>query len=248
MWKFLFNLFFLGAVPGEPDDSGDLEDPDDPKDPDDSDDLEDADDPKEPDDPGEPEEPKLSRSQRAIISSRERAQRAEEALRVANEELSRARAAQSSTQPVVSEEQRLWQSEEERLHDPAIDEWQRYAIQSARAARQANANSQAAVRRAEDLADLTRFERIMSEKPKLYGQYKDRIENGLAELRNRGMNAPREKMLAILIGEDMINGKLKSTTHKGSAKPVGSRSDVNRKEPVMDDAARRAKRLENVRI
>ena len=113
------------------------------------------------------------------------------------------------------------------------------------------------MRRAEDLADLTKFEQLAVTKPKLFGAYKDRVEAELTKLRSNGSNAPRDELLALLIGRDMRDGKLKTSSSGSATKKVGAgrgttpnaRSDVPPSGGGrLTDAEKRAKRLENVRI
>jgi hypothetical protein len=209
----------------------------------------------EDDDTPEPEEdepaPRVSRGQQAIISARTRAQTAERDLATARAELEVARRAPSQAmQP--SQDQVLWQQEEDALKNPELQDWQRYSINANRSARQANTNAQNAVRQAEDLSDKSAFNAIAVSKPKLHAAYKDRVETFLKDLRNKGNNVPREKILAILIGEDMLAGKLKSAESKVKstqrASTLGVRSDVSSSGGRMSDAEKRAKRLDNVRI
>jgi hypothetical protein len=254
MWKLLIAClmaYFSPQVEGEvdlPDDEpppGDepTDEPDEPAD-------EPADD--EPEETvDEPEPPRVSRAQKTITELRARAQKAEDDARTAREEIAAARRA--TQQPArQSEDQVVWEQEEAALKDPALEPWQRYAIGANRAARQAQATSQNAIQRAEDLSDRTKFEQIGVTKPKLFEAYKDRVETMLTELRSRGNNAPREKLLAILVGEDMLNGKLKSSSAKpqtkGRVSTPGARSDVSSSGGRMTEAQKREKRLENMRI
>ena len=202
----------------------------------------------------EPPAPRETRAQREIRTLRERAQAAETAHAKAVAELEAARR-QPQGQPQLSEEQVIFQQEEEALRNPETSDWQRYAIQSARQARAANANSRDALMRAEDLADRTRFEQIKLTKPKLYETYADRVEDMLKQVRANGNNAPREKLLALIMGEDLLNGKLKPATAKAPkggaprASTPGARSDVRASgEGGLTEAQKRVKRLENVRI
>jgi hypothetical protein len=270
MWKFY--LAFLSAIaatllpgvgseddldldggdPGSDDDNSDPE-PDDGNgdddnvDPDPEDDL----------DGGDPQpSPKpVSRAQRTIIETRARAQKAEDELRRAHAELEAARRQPAqSAQP--SEEQRIWEQEEAVLRNPESSDWQKYAVQANRQARSANSNSQNALRRAEDLADRTKFEQLSLTKPKLFSSYKDRVEEELTRIRATGSNAPREELLALLVGRDLRDGKLK-TSSVGSTKKAGAprnappsvRSDVTPSGGGrLSEAEKRAKRLENIRI
>ena len=256
LWYFLLLLkaYFSPAVDDDfaPDD--DTPPPDDDTPPDDEDDETPPDDDDTPP-PGDDEPapaPRISRAQRAIIDARTRAQAAERELAEARAELAVSRRAPQQP-PTPSADQILWTQEEETLRNPEATDWQKYAIQANRAARSANANSQNALQRAEDLADKTQFAAVASTKPKLYAAYKDRVEDMLKDLRSRGNNAPREKLLAILVGEDMLSGKLKPSksggTKPAAAPRASARSDVaSSGSGRMSEHDKRAKRLENVRI
>ena len=195
-----------------------------------------------------------SRAQKEIRTLRERAQASEEQHRKAMAELEAAR--RQPTQPLQpTQEQVIWEQEEKVLRDPNADDWQKYAVKSARDSRLANQNSQNALRQAEDIADRAEFNALKAEKPKMHEQYKDRVEERLAELRKNGQNAPRKNILAFLVGEDMVAGKLKTTEKpakpKGGAErgsTPGARSNVNSSSGRLSESEKRAKRLENVRI
>lgn len=255
LW-LLLKAYFSPAVEGEDDDIDPPNDDDiDPPEDDDVDPPEDDDDvdppPGPPDDEVDPPAPRLNRAQKAIIDARSRAQTAERELAEARAELALSRRA--PPQPATpTAEQLLFQQEEETLRNPEATDWQRYAIQANRSARSANANSQNALQRAEDLADRTQFAALAATKPKLYSAYKDRVEDMLTGMRAKGSNVPREKLLAILIGEDMLSGKLKPSkgaTEKPAAPRQQARSDVNsNSRGRMDEHEKRAKRLENIRI
>ena len=214
----------------------------------DDDELEDTPAPED-DDPAP--EPRISRAQKAIIDARSRAQTAERELAEARRELQESRRAPA--QPATpTQDQVLWQQEEETLRNPEATDWQKYAINANRSARMANTNSQNALQRAEDLADKTAFAAIAATKPKVYAAYKDKVEARLTELRAKGNNAPREALLALLVGQDMLAGKVKATT-SGTKKPssaprASARSDVSATPGRLSDHEKRAKRLENIRI
>ena len=198
--------------------------------------------------------PRETRAQKEIRTLRERAQAAETAHAKAMAELEAARR-QPQGQPQLSEEQVIYQQEEEALRNPETSDWQKYAIQSARSARMAQANSRDALQRAEDLADRTRFEQFKLTKPKLYEAYADRVEETLKDIRAKGNNAPREELLALLMGRDLRDGKLKPAAAKAPkggaprAQTPGARSDVRASgSGGLSEAEKRAKRLENVRI
>jgi hypothetical protein len=201
----------------------------------------------------EPAPKPQSRAQKEIVTLRERAQKAESDHQKAMTELENARRESRPQQP--SQDQKTWQQEEAILASPEANDWQRYAIQSARDARQANANSQHALRESRDQADKTAFERIAVSKPKAHAMYKDKVESMLKEMRSKGNDAPREKLMALLMGEDMIAGKFKATEGKSTktsgvkrGSTPGVKSDVRGTTGRLSDAEKRTQRLENVRI
>lgn len=250
-WFLAFLMAYLS--PGveedfapEPDEPAD--EPDEPDEP-----ADEPDEPSEPDDDDTPAPaPRLSRAQRDIIAARERAQQAERDLATARAELEVARRAPQQQTP--TQDQLLWQQEEAVLNNPDAEGWQKYAVQANRAARAAQSDSRTALQRAEDLADRTSFAVLASTKPKLYAAYKDRVEDKLKDLRSKGNNAPREALLALMVGEDMLSGKLKAnktgTAKTGAAPRASVRSDVTAAPGGgrMSDHEKRAKRLENIRI
>jgi len=273
MWKKLKSyLFFLLAIaaPGvdDPFDDPDPNDPEpndpdpndpDPNDPDPNDPEPNDPDPNDPDpnDPDPEPQPRISRAQKAIIETRERAQRAEEQLRDAQRQLEEARRQAANPQPVrQTEEQRLWEEEEAVLRNPEADQWQRYAVMANREARAAKQESRNVARQAADLNDKATFAQLAATKPKLYDAYKDRVEAELQRIRANGNDAPREGILQVLIGRDMLDGKLKTGSTTATSKKAGAgrttppsgRSDVNATSGRLTDAEKRAKRLENIRI
>ena len=190
----------------------------------------------------QPVEKKTSRAQREIIALRERAQKAEA-------ELSTAR--QVKEQPAQIRDA-VWEQEEAVLKNPDADDWKKYAVQSARAARVAEQNSRNAIQRAEDLADKTAFALVKTERPGVYAKYSPLVEKKLEEIRRGGGNAPREAILALLLGQDMLSRKVTPSSPKtkpGNVRrsPTGARSDIP-KGGVMNESEKRAKRLENIRI
>lgn len=240
--------------PADPADSTDPVDPDetaDPADPADPADTED--DPADPSDPEPDPAPRETRAQRAIRETRERAQKAEQDAATLRAELEAARRG-PAPQAQKSPDQVLWEQEDEVLRNPETTDWQRYAVNAARAGRQAQAEARAAHARTEDLADRTAFAALASTKPKLYAAYKDRVEAKLVELRGQGRNVNREGILKVMLGEDMLAGKFKSTTSKGNTTTAAPRTATPRQDVTttrgggLSEAEKRAKRLENVRI
>ncbi len=170
------------------------------------------------DDTPPPADKPESRAAKEIRTLRERAQKAEDDHRKAMAELEVARRPQP--QQVASQEQLLFDEEAKVLRDPNIEPWQKYAIEGRREARAANAASQNALRRAEDLADKTEFQQVATARPNTFARYKDDVEKMLTEIRKNGGNAPRKQLLALCIGRDQLDGKFK--TESKSAKTGGA--------------------------
>ena len=201
--------------------------------------------PEEPESESEEPEPRISRAQKDIINARQRAQDAEEQLARVREQLEAAR-----RQPVANEAQQLWEQEEAVLRNPQAEEWQKYAVQSARDARLARQSSQAALAQAQDYADKAQFDQFRASNPKLFAEYSPKVEAELAKLRAAGNNAPRSELLALLIGRDMRDGKIKgSTNNSGGARraPI-AQADTSPRPARLSESEKRMKRLENVRI
>jgi hypothetical protein len=197
---------------------------------------------------GEAEKPKPSRENEAIRAARKRAQDAEEARIRAEATLDAERRMRA---PQANEDQQLWSQEEARLRDSEATDLEKWQIRSNRTLR---ANTQAANRAlssAADTQDRTAFDRLEITNPKVYKLYADKVERQLAEMRGRGESAPRLALLRYMIGNDVMEGKLKSgTTKKSTAtetpKPgidrgrsPGARSDVNGRGRVSEQDKRR---------
>jgi hypothetical protein len=185
----------------------------------------------------------MSKAQKEIIKLRERSQKAEEDLKKAQEELRRPAAA------LVRPDKEIWEEEEAALKNPDIQPWQRYAIHAARSGRQAEQKVLEIQRQTYDLTDRSDFDKLRTEKPRVYEKYKDRVEERLKFIRSKGNDVPRRVICQLLLGEDMLSGKLKPAKSPpvNRGRTPGARSDVGRPEK-LSDADALAKRLEGVRI
>ena len=160
----------------------------------------------------------------------------------------------ASNQPKgPTQEQVLWEQEEKVLRDPEAQDWQKYAVNANRASRAAQASANMALQQTHDIADRTAFAQLAVTKPHLHSAYKDRVEEMLKESRAKGNNPARTDVLAYLVGQDTLNGKLKASAGKtgkpASTARASARSDVtSNARGSMSEADKRAKRLENVRI
>lgn len=249
-WFLYFLLAYLS--PFIEDESPDDEAPESEED-DETPDPEDDDAPEVPEDEDEPvPEPRISRAQATIIKARERAQTAERELAEARAELAVSR--RTPAQPAQpTQDQLIWQQEEETLRNPEATDWQKYAINANRNARAAQAASQTALQRAEDMADKTAFAAIATTKPKLYAAYKDRVEEELATARKNGHNPSRENILQFMVGKDMLAGKVKAVDTKPAKSAAAARTNVRSDVSSsgggrLSDHEKREKRLENIRI
>ena len=250
LWK-LFLLLFPGI--GEDDELPDDELPDEDELPDDDDQDTGADDDDDQDtgadDQDEPPPKKISRAQKEIISLRERAQKAEDDHKRAMAELEAARRPQAAPQ-----KDEVWEQEEAVLRNPDATDWQKYAVTSSRNSRMASHQAQQALMQAQDISDKAEFDRLSITKPKVYSDYKEKVEEARQQaIRNGNAPPPRAKVLAFLLGQDMLNDKINPATQKkpkGAKRqtPPGARSDVSAKSSRLSTAEAVAKRLEGKRI
>lgn len=90
--------------------------------------------------------------------------------------------------------------------------WRKWQVDSNRNIRATNRNSQNALMAATDLNDKAAFDRLEITKPKVYKAYAERVEQAMREMHQRGQNAPRLAVLRLLIGDDIMSGKVKKST------------------------------------
>jgi hypothetical protein len=208
---------------------------------------------------GEEGEKAGGRENEAIRAARKRAQKAEEARIRAEATLETER--RMRTPPQASEDQRLFEAEEARLRDTEVPDIEKWQIRSNRTLR---ANTQAANRAmstAADMQDQSAFARLEISNPKVFKLYSTKVEKALADMRAKGQDAPRLALLRFLIGNDVIEGNLKSSTGKKAAaatagkqaagvdrgRSPGARSDVSGKGKTSEHDKRK-ERLRNVPI
>jgi hypothetical protein len=133
--------------------------------------------------------------------------------------------------------------------------WLQWKIDSNRKIRASERASTGALREAQDVADRAAFDRLEVSKPQVYKRYAERVEKAMQEMRAKGQNAPRLAVLRLLIGDDIMNGKIKPKTVARPApdaaagtvdrgRSPGIRSDVRGKAGQNERDKRRA-RLEN---
>ena len=132
--------------------------------------------------------------------------------------------------------------------------WRKWQIDSNRNIRAGRRESQNALAASVDLADKAAFDRLELSKPKVYKAYAERVEQAMAEMHRRGQNAPRLAVLRLLIGDDIMSGKVKkSTKPKPIEQPTtrvargaspGVRSDVRANSGAKTEHQKRIERLE----
>lgn len=135
-------------------------------------------------------------------------------------------------------------------------EWAQWRINQNRVIRDSQRTSQNALAEARDIADRTEFGKLELTKPKLYKAYADRVEKVVSEARSKGQgSAPRLMILKYLVGEDMMNNKVKAKPARSAAlegqpqrverqRLPAARSDVSGRASQSEREKRRA-RLEN---
>jgi hypothetical protein len=189
-----------------------------------------------------------------LKEARERADRLEREL---EQERATRRAAPAPVTPQADPE---WEREEQQLaqaRQSGADEntvwWLKNKIDTDRKVRASERTSQQALSRAEDLADRTAFEKLEITKPGVYKKYAERVEKEVTEGRFKG--SPRLGVLRLLIGDDILSGKIKPKTKSAPAagtptatvdrgRTPGVRTDVRPGKGNSEREKRRA-RLEN---
>lgn len=195
--------------------------------------------------------PKGGRENDTIRTLREEKQRETEA-RIRAEAERDAHARIRNAQP--SDEQRIFEEEEQKLRNSEVSETEKWQIRSNRTLR-ANTNAaNQAFSTAADMRDQMEFDRLRDTNPKVHKLYAPKVEKALNEARAKGQSIPRLALLRFLIGDDIVNGKVKSAKKAAAAAPAGTvnrgkspgaRSDTNGKGRGNEHDARK-ERLRNV--
>lgn len=153
-----------------------------------------------------------------------------------------------------AEERRLAEARANKDYTAEQVKWLEWQIESTRNIRASKRESQQAMFIAADATDRNAFDKLETSKPRLHKRYADRVEKELAKARSEGRNPPRRAILAYLVGEDMVSGKIKAKSGKSTTESTGTkvdrgrmpgtRTDVGRK-GGMTEHQKRAARLEN---
>ena len=185
-----------------------------------------------------------------VREARERAAKAERELA---EERAARRPAPTPDADYEREERMLAQARA--TGDENTISWTQFRVDQERRARRAEANSQQAMSRAADIEDRTSFDRLEITKPAVYKRYAKRVE----EARSQYPNAPRAAILRLLIGNDIMDGKVRPKQAKPAeapepgrtvdrGRPPVARSDVRPGKGGMTDKEKRIERLRGQNI
>lgn len=148
--------------------------------------------------------------------------------------------------------QKASQEEQLALMDPA----ERRAFEAHQQATNTQAQLQRVQFQFQDVQDHTAFHSKAVSNP-VYAKFAPQVEQALAKLRAQGMNAPRENVLAFIVGQEAIRkaqgtvgakakaGAQRVASAKGS--PVSARSDGNIRSGG-DDLSSLERRLSNVAL
>lgn len=183
---------------------------------------------------GEPEDPK-----EALKAERARRENAERELNETRQRQGAAPHTPSRDPEFDREETQIADAQRTGATEDQI-RWLRWQIDSNRKIRASDQRSQAALNESRDIADRTSFEQLQVTKPKTYKQYRDRIEKAVTDLRASGQQVPpRMAMLRFMIGDDMMNGKIKPKAARASAPANTSSVERKRLPNVRSDVSAR---------
>lgn len=244
LYLLLVAFLTLGVDP--PDDPDNTDPPDDP---DAVDPLALDDDNPDPPSPDDPDDPDAIREQ--LKAERTRAETAERNAREASDRATAAEARSRESHRAPTQEQQIFEQEEARLRDPALTAQEKWQIDSNRILRSNQREARQALAESREIADKADFERLKATNPVLK-RYEERIEKKLVEIRATGGNIPRKVVAQLLIGEDIVDGKVKSTkrtTDGGTTqtrtvdrgKSPSGRSDVRGRSASTEQDKRRAR-------
>lgn len=195
--------------------------------------------------------------QRALTAERTRADTAERNARESAERLAQLERQQRAPPATVNQDQQQFEQEEARLRASDCSPQEKWQIESNRVLRATQRDAQQAVFNSREMADKAEFTTLCNSKP-LAKKYAERVEVKLAEMRKQGFNIERKLVLKMIIGDDIVEGKVKTTKKApaaGSAegqqrqpvargKPAAGRSDVSGRGANSEQEKRR-QRLAN---
>lgn len=203
---------------------------------------------------GAPPAPKSGTSDE-LAEMRARAERAERALQ--DRSTPPAPAAGGRDAEFDREEAQLAEARRNGLTPEQIS-WLQWQIDTNRAVRAGRREASDSLQQARDIADRAAFDRLEIIKPNIYKRYAARVESTIADLRAKGqMIPPRNVLLRVFLGDDLLNGSIKSKSKAPAAsggpstpsvprgRAPGARSDVNARSGGLTEHEKRRQRLEN---
>ena len=263
--RLLRSFLHLGILPDPPDPpAGD-------------DDLEvDLDPPDDPDPPSPPpgkaagagddddgvEDPAVLRERlRAARERADAAARERDEARQRYEETRRQMAAPPTDTRQRSELERILAEEDRILADPNASAQDKWTVNSNRTLRSIQEETRRTSAMAADTADKADFAAICAKQPGLAKKYGKAVEERLAEIRKAGGNLNRSFILRAMIGDDIVEGRVKSSRKAAAnpadredpaaglrGKPPSARGDVGNRGRGKDDRAKLRDRLEGQQI
>lgn len=96
----------------------------------------------------------------------------------------------------------------------------------------------------QDALDQTRYE-LKASQNTIYKKYQGKVEEELTKLRRNGSNAPRETILAYLVGQEALSGQLKAPKPKAATTTTPAMKSTvkpSKSEPTLKE------RLANIRL
>lgn len=126
--------------------------------------------------------------------------------------------------------------EEQQLRDlkssgatPEALYWAQFRVDTERRARATDRKLSQVAIDSQDAADRLAFRQLETAKPNFYKRYADRVEKLAADYRAKGQVIPREAILKMLVGDDMVNGTIKPSAKRPAT--TGADGKVTRGQP-----------------
>jgi hypothetical protein len=204
---------------------------------------------------GDADDPDQTKAQ--LAAERRGRETAEREAREAKERLTALERARNAPAAQPNREQQQFEEEERILKDAATTDLQRWQIESNRTMRANNRAAQQMLWQSQENSDKASFQALCGDKP-LAKKYAQRVEEKLAEIRQGGANLERKLVLKMLIGDDIVEGRVKTSAKKKDSagnpapkpadgvprgKPAMGRSDV-RARPGNSERDKRRARLD----
>lgn len=126
--------------------------------------------------------------------------------------------------------------------------WLQWQVDSNRNMRVNTRTSQAALAESRDIADKTEFGRLEITKPAVYKRYAERVEKAVQDMRANGQTASRSVILKLMIGDDIMSGKVKPKAGVKAKSADTSTVDRGRGQTVRSDVSGRQRSNEREKL